>query len=421
MMDTVDYRSTSMLQDHMSPYHGHHPHHPHQQQHQPGGGAGGAPGSRMLQSPSPIDSYQGVTASAIDTSYATLQPLPSTDKFSASSSAGLLGTAGVAGAFPGFMDDMTINPYAAYKYDKLNGMQDNCSSTAFGGASSYGMIHNGYGGHHQSNLSSLYHHPGSTSGYVSPNGFQLSAAAHHKSLLDTKPPAPHMMSPGPSPAVAAYDPYSRGGLLSVAAAGPSAPPTGAAAAAALLLPPSAPSPLSASYSGHHMFHHHHHTGSPVTSPSSRVLHHSLTATAAGPHRSLHGHGGAGPGATLRGAVGPSSGNSTSSTCHEMEEINTRELAQKISSELKRYSIPQAVFAQRVLCRSQGTLSDLLRNPKPWSKLKSGRETFRRMWKWLQEPEYQRMSALRLAGESPTVVHPFPKFRKILIFCIENQC
>ncbi|VEL09678.1 unnamed protein product [Protopolystoma xenopodis] len=84
---------------------------------------------------------------------------------------------------------------------------------------------------------------------------------------------------------------------------------------------------------------------------------------------------------------------------EMEEINTKDLAQRISAELKRYSIPQAVFAQRVLCRSQGTLSDLLRNPKPWSKLKSGRETFRRMWKWLQEPEFQRMSALRLAGES----------------------
>ena len=80
-----------------------------------------------------------------------------------------------------------------------------------------------------------------------------------------------------------------------------------------------------------------------------------------------------------------------------EEINTREVAQKIGSELKRYSIPQAVFAQQVLCRSQGTLSDLLRNPKPWSKLKSGRETFRRMWLWLQEPEFQRMASLRLAG------------------------
>ncbi|KAF5892376.1 hepatocyte nuclear factor 6-like, partial [Clarias magur] len=81
---------------------------------------------------------------------------------------------------------------------------------------------------------------------------------------------------------------------------------------------------------------------------------------------------------------------------QAEEINTKEVAQRITAELKRYSIPQAIFAQRILSRSQGTLSDLLRNPKPWSKLKSGRETFRRMWKWLQEPEFQRMSALRLA-------------------------
>nr|CAD7423469.1 unnamed protein product [Timema monikensis] len=96
------------------------------------------------------------------------------------------------------------------------------------------------------------------------------------------------------------------------------------------------------------------------------------------------------------SVGVPQGANNSATS-EVEEINTKELAQRISAELKRYSIPQAIFAQRVLCRSQGTLSDLLRNPKPWSKLKSGRETFRRMWKWLQEPEFQRMSALRLAG------------------------
>uniref|UniRef100_A0A914GYD8 One cut domain family member n=1 Tax=Globodera rostochiensis TaxID=31243 RepID=A0A914GYD8_GLORO len=82
---------------------------------------------------------------------------------------------------------------------------------------------------------------------------------------------------------------------------------------------------------------------------------------------------------------------------EAEELDTLRLAQHISQELKRYSIPQAIFAQRVLCRSQGTLSDLLRNPKPWSKLKSGRETFRRMAKWLEEPEGQRMSTLRLAA------------------------
>uniref|UniRef100_A0A8C6XZC5 One cut domain family member n=1 Tax=Naja naja TaxID=35670 RepID=A0A8C6XZC5_NAJNA len=94
-------------------------------------------------------------------------------------------------------------------------------------------------------------------------------------------------------------------------------------------------------------------------------------------------------AASQGSVGNHSG--------QLEEINTKDLAQRITTELKRYSIPQAIFAQRVLCRSQGTLSDLLRNPKPWSKLKSGRETFRRMWKWLQEPEFQRMSALRLAA------------------------
>nr|XP_021504529.1 one cut domain family member 3 [Meriones unguiculatus] len=111
------------------------------------------------------------------------------------------------------------------------------------------------------------------------------------------------------------------------------------------------------------------------------------AGAHGPHA---GGGGGGPGAGGGGGGGPGAGAAA-------EEINTKEVAQRITAELKRYSIPQAIFAQRILCRSQGTLSDLLRNPKPWSKLKSGRETFRRMWKWLQEPEFQRMSALRLAA------------------------
>ncbi|NWQ98050.1 ONEC2 protein, partial [Burhinus bistriatus] len=100
---------------------------------------------------------------------------------------------------------------------------------------------------------------------------------------------------------------------------------------------------------------------------------------------------------LNGRPPSSSSGSQVSSSGQLEEINTKEVAQRITAELKRYSIPQAIFAQRVLCRSQGTLSDLLRNPKPWSKLKSGRETFRRMWKWLQEPEFQRMSALRLAA------------------------
>lgn len=46
-------------------------------------------------------------------------------------------------------------------------------------------------------------------------------------------------------------------------------------------------------------------------------------------------------------------------------------------------------------RSQGTLSDLLRNPKPWNKLKSGRETFRRMYVWLKLPLVERLASLEL--------------------------
>ncbi len=107
---------------------------------------------------------------------------------------------------------------------------------------------------------------------------------------------------------------------------------------------------------------------------------------------------------VEGGIGEARVEIPSPTNAQMEEINTKELAHKISSELKRYSIPQAVFAQRVLCRSQGTLSDLLRNPKPWSKLKSGRETFRRMYKWIQEPESQRMTSLRLAGKSKKMMY-----------------
>ncbi|KRX17753.1 One cut domain family member 2 [Trichinella nelsoni] len=122
-------------------------------------------------------------------------------------------------------------------------------------------------------------------------------------------------------------------------------------------------------------------GHPADPSTSRPVKGKTTTGSASVHHHHHHHNGA----------------ASNGSANDLEEINTKELAQRISAELKRYSIPQAIFAQRVLCRSQGTLSDLLRNPKPWSKLKSGRETFRRMLKWLQEPEFQRMSALRLAA------------------------
>jgi hypothetical protein len=170
-------------------------------------------------------------------------------------------------------------------------------------------------------------------------------------------------------------------------------------------------------SGHH--HHPHHGGASILvaaaaaasmqSSSPIQLHHS--------HHLAHqvGLGGSQIQQQQQQSMKSSPGsNNNNSGSGETEEINTKDLAQRISAELKRYSIPQAIFAQRVLCRSQGTLSDLLRNPKPWSKLKSGRETFRRMAKWLQEPEFQRMSALRLAGKTFLVFYFFENAKTFLI-------
>ncbi|XP_077455249.1 one cut domain, family member, like [Stigmatopora argus] len=124
----------------------------------------------------------------------------------------------------------------------------------------------------------------------------------------------------------------------------------------------------------HLHHHHHH---PHSHPHPHHPGQQAVRTAEPPHSS--------PVDGALGGASPGGG----------EEINTRDVAQRIITELKRYSIPQAIFAERILCRSQGTLSDLLRNPKPWAKLKSGRETFKRMSRWLQEPEFQRMASLRL--------------------------
>jgi len=88
------------------------------------------------------------------------------------------------------------------------------------------------------------------------------------------------------------------------------------------------------------------------------------------------------------------------------KITTQQLALKITQALKQHSIPQAVFAQIVLQRSQGTLSDLLRNPKPWHKLKSGKETFKRMWVWLHTNEPHRLEKLRREGKKLRVLHAF---------------
>jgi len=88
-----------------------------------------------------------------------------------------------------------------------------------------------------------------------------------------------------------------------------------------------------------------------------------------------------------------------------EEVDTYDVAKRVSSELQRFNIPQALFAHTVISRSQGTLSELLRNPKPWSKMKTGRETYLRMLQWLREPESERLAILRRRGQSLVFLCP----------------
>lgn len=84
---------------------------------------------------------------------------------------------------------------------------------------------------------------------------------------------------------------------------------------------------------------------------------------------------------------------------KFEDLDTKEIAEALTNELKKYSIPQAVFARKVLNRSQGTLSDVLRKPKPWNELRGGREIFRKMKEWLDLPEVKRIPQLRTEGTS----------------------
>ncbi|CAD5207636.1 unnamed protein product [Bursaphelenchus xylophilus] len=77
-------------------------------------------------------------------------------------------------------------------------------------------------------------------------------------------------------------------------------------------------------------------------------------------------------------------------------IDTTQLAKEITTELKHRCIPQTIFAEKVIDRSQGTLSDLLRNPKPWEELKAGRDTYRRMYSWLNQPLAQRLAMVGMS-------------------------
>ncbi|XP_077078095.1 homeobox protein cut-like 1 [Siphateles boraxobius] len=68
-----------------------------------------------------------------------------------------------------------------------------------------------------------------------------------------------------------------------------------------------------------------------------------------------------------------------------EELDTATVTRRVRETLQKHSIGQRVFGHFVLGLSQGTVSDILSRPKPWSKLtQRGREPFLRMKTFLSD-------------------------------------
>uniref|UniRef100_A0AAY4EJL5 Homeobox protein cut-like n=1 Tax=Denticeps clupeoides TaxID=299321 RepID=A0AAY4EJL5_9TELE len=66
-----------------------------------------------------------------------------------------------------------------------------------------------------------------------------------------------------------------------------------------------------------------------------------------------------------------------------QDVDTVELTQQVKDRLAKNGICQRMFGEKVLGLSQGSVSDMLSRPKPWSKLtQKGREPFIRMQLWL---------------------------------------
>ncbi|CAO4366735.1 unnamed protein product [Caenorhabditis nigoni] len=71
-------------------------------------------------------------------------------------------------------------------------------------------------------------------------------------------------------------------------------------------------------------------------------------------------------------------------------LDTKVLCNAILRELETKKIPQTIFARRVANRAQGTVSELIRKPKPWDCVKYGRGVYVRLFNWYQLPLEQRM-------------------------------
>ncbi|NXL85098.1 CUX2 protein, partial [Alectura lathami] len=91
------------------------------------------------------------------------------------------------------------------------------------------------------------------------------------------------------------------------------------------------------------------------------------------------------------------------------EVDTLELTRQVKEKLAKNGICQRIFGEKVLGLSQGSVSDMLSRPKPWSKLtQKGREPFIRMQLWLTDQLGQGISQQTTPSQaSPTEPQPSP--------------
>jgi hypothetical protein len=73
--------------------------------------------------------------------------------------------------------------------------------------------------------------------------------------------------------------------------------------------------------------------------------------------------------------------------NSLEPLETTYVSNIVRKVLAQHNIGQRLFARYVLSLSQGTVSELLSKPKPWSKLtEKGKESYRKMWSWANSEE-----------------------------------
>uniref|UniRef100_A0A4W5NDT4 One cut domain family member n=1 Tax=Hucho hucho TaxID=62062 RepID=A0A4W5NDT4_9TELE len=90
---------------------------------------------------------------------------------------------------------------------------------------------------------------------------------------------------------------------------------------------------------------------------------------------------------------PSQSEGTGGSVSDWEDMDTTEIARQIKEQLIKHNIGQRVFGHYVLGLSQGSVSEILARPKPWSKLTiRGKEPFHKMRQFLSDE--QNILALR---------------------------